>query len=911
MQSSQKARSRIWLAATVLFVAWVLYRPLVEVFVDHAWFGAVGYPQVFDARVFSRIGLWTGGAAVTTLFLIGNLGFATREANLHFGRLAKLVADKGLTADQTGRTFRLAVGCWAVFASLAVAGRISTHWLEILTSLHAVPFNEVDPVFGQDIGFYVFTLPVLELGRSVFAMLLVLTLLPMLGFYLLRDVVLAKGRVTSRGLRHLAILLSTWFLTVAADWYLDRFEFLFAHRGAVWGASYADIHAAMPAALVMTGVSVVVAIMLLFAAARSSSRPVVLAVATYGIAFVIAKAWPTLMHDYVVKPSELDKERIYLEQSITSTRQAYQLDSIEVQPFEAEPGLTMEELQAHPETVDNIRIWDHRPLLQTFAQIQEIRLYYDFHDVDIDRYEIDGELRQVMLSAREFNVENLTAGARGWINDHFSYTHGYGLTMSPVNEVTTEGLPELWVQDIPPTSSVGVEIDNPAIYFGELTDDYVFVRTGVEEFDYPDGESNVSTTYDGQAGIELSGARKALFALYYANLDFMLSSYLTADSRILLRRNVKDRVTHVAPFLKLDQDPYIVISEGRLVWMMDAYTTTDRYPYSEPVREGHFNYIRNAVKVVVDAYDGTVDLYVADETDPLIQAYGQVFPGALKPLSEMPESLQRHIRYPEGLFDVQAELYRSYHMENATVFYNREDMWDAPRELYGGQAQRMESYYLIMELPGEEDAEFILLRPFVPSGKDNMISWLAARCDTENYGRLVLYQFPKKKLVFGPNQIEARIDQDPEISQAMTLWSQAGSSVVRGNLLVVPVERSLLYVEPLYLQAASGQLPELKRVIVSYEDKIAMEPTLDAALAKVFGAATAHAAVAPLDIVETVDPETGEVTETQVAPQGAAQAQAVYQRAIDAQRAGDWAAYGQAIDELGLLLGELAAEGTE
>lgn len=900
----QQTRARLWLVVSVLFVGWLLYRPLVEVLVDHAWYDSVGYPQVFAARISSRVGLWLGGAVVTSLFVLMNLAFATREANLHFGRLAKLVADKGLTAQQTRRTFRLAVGCWAVFASLAVGGRLSVHWLELLTALNSVPFGEVEPVFGLDIGFYVFTLPVLELGRGVVQMLMVLTLLPMLGFYLLRDVVVARGRVTGRAMGHLATLGAGWFLTVGAGWYLDRYELLFANRGAVWGAGYADVHAAMPAALVMTGVSVVVAVLLLSAALRSSVRPIVIGVAVYGVAFVMAKAWPTLMHDYLVKPSELDKERVYIEQSIAATRSAYQLDRIEVEPFEAEPGLSIDELRSHPETVDNIRIWDHRPLLQTFSQIQEMRLYYDFHDVDIDRYQVQGELRQVMLSAREFNVGQLTSGGRGWINEHFSYTHGYGLTMSPVNEVTPEGLPSLWIQDIPPTSSVGLEVTRPGIYFGELTNDYVFVRTGVDEFDYPDGDDNVYTTYDGAAGIELSGARKALFALYYGSLDILLSEYFQDDSRILLRRNIRERVEAVAPFLTLDADPYLVLNEGELVWMIDAYTVTDRYPYSEPVRAGSFNYIRNAVKVVVDAYDGRVDLYIADPEDPLIQAYGTVFPDALKPMSELPEGLRSHVRYPEGLFEVQAELYRSYHMKDPTVFYNREDMWEAPRELYGGQAQKMEAYYLIMELPGEDEAEFILLRPFVPSGKDNMISWLAARCDGDDYGRLILYQFPKKELVFGPNQIEARIDQDPDISQAMTLWSQGGSSVVRGNLLVVPVERSLLYVEPVYLQAASGQLPELKRVIVSYEDRIAMEPTLDAALAKVFGASTAP--------VETVtDPETGIVTE--VASPTGAQANAVYQRAIEAQRAGDWAGYGEAIDELGVLLGQLAgdAETTE
>jgi uncharacterized membrane protein (UPF0182 family) len=466
--------------------------------------------------------------------------------------------------------------------------------------------------------------------------------------------------------------------------------------------------------------------------------------------------------------------------------------------------------------------------------------------------------------------------------------------MSPVNVVTEDGLPELFIQDIPPVSNIDLPIVRPEIYYGEVTDRYVFVGTTEQEFDYPLGDQNAYTTYAGEGGVPMGSlAKKALFSMYFQDLSIMLSDSLGPESRVMFRRKIKNRLAQIAPFLQMDRDPYMVATDGRMRWMVDAYTYTDRYPYSEPLKIGshHINYMRNSVKIVVDAYHGSVDFYVADDTDPMVQVYSKIFPGVFKPLSEMPESLQSHVRYPVDFFDVQASLYRSYHMMDPTVFYNKEDMWEAPREIFGSQEQIMRSYYLIMKLPGEAEPEFILLVPFVPTGKENMISWLAARCDPEHYGRMVLYQFPKEKVIFGPAQIEARIDQTPEISEQITLWSQAGSRVVRGNLLVIPIKDALMYVEAIYLQAESAQLPELKRVIVSYEKQIFMERTLEDALAKIFKGKLPELTGSIGQITEaTPGSELPEVSGEW--RQLVAQAHGFYSTAVDAQKAGNWSAYG-------------------
>ena len=615
---------------------------------------------------------------------------------------------------------------------------------------------------------------------------------------------------------------------------------------------------------------------------------------------MVAVLFPALFNRFYVKPSELQLETPYIERNLALTRQAYNLQQIAVKPFPVEEGLSFASLEANRATVDNIRLWDVQPLMSTYAQLQEIRTYYKFLDMDIDRYRLGGAYQQVMLSARELEPSLLPANAQTWVNLHLLFTHGSGVVMSPVTQKTTEGLPTFYLQDIPPIANGGPVIREPRLYFGQGEERYAIVKGSTPEFDYPKGKDNVYAAYDGADGVRIGDtARRALFSWYYGDPNILLTEYITGESRILLHRNIQERVSTLAPGLRLDHDPYIVVSEGRLFWMQDAYTTSDWFPYAQPQSAGGLNYMRNSVKVVIDAYNGSVDFYVSDPADPLIQTYQRIFPGLFKPLAAMPADLQRHIRYPEDLFRVQAQLYRAYHMDTPEVFYNREDLWQFPRQAADGDAlvgrdpTRMAPYYMIMRLPGEARAEFVLMLPMVPSQRENMIAWLVARCDPPDYGKVVVYEFPKDKQVFGPFQIEARIQQNTEISQQISLWNQMGSRVIRGHLLVVPVENSILYVSPLYLRAATGQLPELKRVIAAYGDRVVMEETLGAALAALFKD-TAPQPARP--------GEAGAARSAGPADARAREALAHYDRAVERLKAGDFAGFGAELDALRPLL---------
>ncbi|MCB9764918.1 MAG: UPF0182 family protein [Alphaproteobacteria bacterium] len=908
-------QSRTWTILIIVALALTIgHEPITDVLVDWLWFDALGFKELFTVTLGTKVGLWVGAFLVSAVFIGLNVRAAAGSSPINYLRVSALMGDQSIPPGQLRSVVRWLALAWIVLPSLLMAGSAASMWLDLLTFLESTPFGKVDPVFERDIGFYVFQLPLLRYTQDAVSGLLVLTLFPLAAFYVLRDLSGGQSRIQLPPFAraHLLGLSAMLFLSAAWGWWLDRYELLFDRHGVVWGMGYADLNAALPAASVMAVLSVGVALAMLGAVRQDGWSRATTGVGAYLIAqLLLVGAWPRVVEEYFVKPSELSVEREYLERNIAGTRAAYALDRIEVRPFEAATGLTMADVEANPLTLENVRVWDDRPLLETYQQIQEIRLYYEFADVDIDRYTIDGRLRQVMLSGRELSYASVPTQARSWVNEHFQYTHGYGLTLSPVNVVTPEGLPDLWVQDLPPTSKVDLPITRPEIYYGELSHTWVLVDTGAKELDYPLGDENVYTTYAGAGGVGIgSFARKLLFSLHFDSFDILLSQYLEPQSKVLMRRQIRERVRTLVPFLRYDQDPYMVVADGGLFWIIDAYTTTDRYPYSEPTaidRLSRFNYMRNSVKVVVDAYNGTVRYYVADTEDPLIRAYQGIFPDTFTPMDQLPEGLRSHVRYPVDFFDHQARIYQAYHMTDPTVFYNKEDMWEFPKELYGDKEQAMQAYYLIMKLPDAESAEFILLLPFVPTNKDNMISWLAARCDPEVYGRLVLYQFPKQKLVYGPRQLEARIDQDPDISQQITLWSQSGSRVVRGNLLVIPIQDSLMYVEPLYLKAESGQLPELKRVIVSYNNRIAMRDTLDDALAAVFDPAPRPAVdegAEPSDATAEGAPSAA----PRVWGSLAAQANDAYQRAVDLQKQGDWAGYGQALGELGVLLEQLVGE---
>jgi hypothetical protein len=687
------------------------------------------------------------------------------------------------------------------------------------------------------------------------------------------------------------VLLGCYFAVKAWSYWIDRYQLLYGDNGVVVGASYTDVHIELPILWLLIGLAIAAALACVTNFRACTYRVPLLAIAAvFGTSLILGGIFPALVQRIYVKPNELQLERPYIQNNITLTQQAYNLRQIAVEPFPAEQTLTAAMLDADRPTIDNIRLWEWQPLMDTYSQLQEIRTYYRFHDVDIDRYWLNDSYQAVMLSARELKSSLLPANAQTWVNRHLIFTHGNGVVMSPVTRKSSEGLPLFYLQDIPPVATGGPAIREPRIYYGEETDDYVIVKSDTPEFDYPKGKDNVYASYDGSGGIPIGGIlRKTLFAWYLNDANLLLSSYITQDSRIMIRRAVQDRVRTIAPFLVLDRDPYLVVSNGRLFWMQDAYTTSSYFPYAQPLPGRDLDYIRNAVKIVVDAYNGTVDFYLVDSSDPVAATYQRIFPDVFKPLSAMPEDLQRHIRYPEDLFRIQAQMYRAYHMDSPEVFYNREDLWQLPRQPEGGPNARMVPYYIVMRLPGDSTAQFFLMLPMAPSQRENMIAWLAARCDPPNYGKLVVYEFPKDKLVYGPFQIEARINQNTDISQQLTLWNQLGSRIIRGNILVVPIENSILYVSPLYLRAEQGQLPELKRVLAASGDHVVMKETLAEALAALFmESAPETAASAP-----------GPASDR------AREALQHYNAALDHLKSGDWAGFGTELGAMRSLLEQM------
>lgn len=891
------------------------------------WFDAVGFRGVFAASLVSRVAV--GGIAATAFGLIlgANLWIAKgRHWPAVFSLTAGVPTSGGFGppgGSATGLTLRrvnqLVLLAAVVFGALA-GWYTSDAWLVVRLFLAQVPFGGTpDPVFGKDAAFYVFTLPFLGL---VYEFALAAVVVSALGSGLVY--------VANRGIRydygrleldpkvraHLSALAAAFFVVKAYGYGLALYQILYSSRGVTFGASYTDVYASAPAYRILGGLSLVLAGAMLY---NLRARRLGWLAGGFGVllaaAILLGSVWPGFVEQFVVEPDQLAKETPYIEHNIAFTRRAFGLDAIEEREFPARADLTAEGLNRNKPTLDNVRLWEEVPLLSTYGQLQALRLYYDFHSVDVDRYTLNGVYRQVQLSVRELNKQAIEAGAQTWVNLKLIFTHGYGLVMSPANAVTPEGLPVLFVRDFPPRSAVDLQITRPEIYYGELTDDYVIVNTRRPEFDYPQGEDNAFTHYSGSGGVRLASAfHKYAFALRHRSYQMVINQDITPDSRMLMYRNVVQRARHIAPFLRYDRDPYIVVGDdGRLFWILDAYTTTRGMPYAEPHRSG-VNYIRNAVKVVIDAYDGSVAFYWFDPDDPLAKTLDRVFPGWLQPREAMRPDLARHVRYPQDLFRIQAEMYLKYHMTNPTTFYNSEDLWSLPDELSPIAAQAsslllegrrvMEPYYTITRLPGEAREEFVLMVPFTPIKKNNMVSFLVARNDGEHYGRLIDFRLPKDRLVYGPVQINSRIDQDPIISQNLTLWSQQGSNVLRGRVQVIPVEESILYVQPLYLQATASALPEFRRAIVVFgSEQVAMEPTLDAALRAIFG--------------RTAVPVSGDGEPGEPAVDLVQRARELYREAQRAAQAGDWAGFGQALQELGRVLDRLAArdreagEGTE
>jgi uncharacterized membrane protein (UPF0182 family) len=887
----------------VLLVIFSVASQAVPLLSDWLWFHEVRLASVFLTILRTKILLAaTFGLALAVLLYV-NLSLAGRftatdvllEVEDRFGLPSRLVIEP---------YFRRLLIPGALGIGLLSALQAASEWENYIRFANALPFGTQEPIFQQDAGFYVFRLPFLSFLYNWLIVAFGLTfLLTALIYLLYRGIqITARGPIIARMARaHLLVLGAGLLLVKAFGYRLDLYRLLLSPTGVVFGAGYTDINASLPALKLLSLLAVFTALLCLAQITRRGWRLVLGGLALLVAASVIGQAlYPGFIQRFRVTPNEIVMETPYITHNIRFTRDAYGLERIAELEFPAEDNLTRENLKQNDLTIKNIRLWDHRPALTSFGQLQEIRTYYKFVDVDNDRYVIDGEYRQVMLSARELSHQHLPS--RSWINEHLVFTHGYGVVLGPVNRITPEGLPEFLIKDIPPVSTGPITVTRPEIYFGELANDYVIVKTHAQELDYPSGDVNVYTTYVGDGGVPLSSfARKLLYSARFGTIMMLLSRDLTPESRILYHRQISERVKKAAPFLSFDRDPYLVISDdGRLVWIIDGYTLSHSYPYSEPTR-GVGNYIRNSVKAVVDAYNGSLDFYIADPTDPVVAAYARAFPALLKPLDAMPADLRAHLRYPQGMFTIQARMYTTYHMRDPQVFYNKEDLWSIPKRSAEGREVEMEPYYTIMKLPGEQREEFVLLLPYTPNKRDNMIAWIAARSDPPNYGTLLAYNFPKAKLVFGPRQIDARIDQDAFISQQLSLWQQRGSHVIRGSLLAIPIEESLLYVQPLYLAAERGSLPELKRIIVAHGNRIGMEENLETSLAQVFGgparvAATARAA-------PTARPRDADVTVRVLA----GRAYDHYTRARELLRQGDFAGYGDEIGRLESVLRELRA----
>ncbi len=879
---------------------------LTPFLVDLLWFGSIGFSAVFNTVWRTRLIVFVIAAGLSAALLVINGLAAARTTPARFRR-SRGFRVRGRGGDGLPEIIEFAPADLPWKLMVVVAGSLvgliigfaqTANWDLLLKWLYAVPFGKTDPLFGQDLAFYFFSLPVYGLLRDWGLLMIFLTAaMAAVIYWVLGDIYQQDGfpALSKAAIRHGSVLLALFFLVKAADYLLQRYDLMLENNGVVFGAAYTDVHLRLPLLIGLAAASIAAMVLCVSNIGKAGIRlPVAAMVLVFAVSLV-ETIIPGLYQSYWVKPDELRLESPYIANNIALTRYGFGLDHIRRVPFAAKGVLTAEVLAANDATIQNIRWWDPRPLIETYRQLQELRLYYDFHDIDIDRYDIEGNYRQVMLSARELNQSKLPADAQTWINQHFKFTHGTGIAMNPVNRFDEEGLPVFYIKDIPPSAPAELRIERPEIYFGEETRNYVVVGGGTKEFDYAKGQENVYNVYQGRDGVSLGGLwRRLLFAWYFGDLKLLISDNVTASSRILFRRLFQDRIHRVAPFLSLDHDPYLTVGDGRLVWLQDAYTASDALPYSQQYKPGSVNYIRNSVKVAVDAYDGNPVFYIADPADPIIRTYQRIFPTLFRPMAAMPASLRRHIRYPEDLFLLQASVYGTYHMQDPEVFYNKEDLWSFPKENRGGQTTTMQPYYTIMRLPDESREEFILMLPMVPNNRDNMIAWLAARCDDPNYGTVIEFAFPKEKLVYGPAQIEARIDQDTTISQQLSLWNQTGSRVIRGNLLAIPIDDTLLYVEPLYLSAESRQLPELKRLIASAGDRVVMSQSVDTLLSSLFSPqAKPPAVLAPM-------PPAAPGTRVAPLPPGesGAEARTHYRRALEALQKGDWRSFGAEMEAL-------------
>ena len=896
-------RPRIALLVIVLLLLlfFAVIAPFARFYTDALWFNHLGFQQLFYKSLVAKILMVIVFGLAFFILLFGNILVVRRLApkeklDVEGSPLEEFITK---TRDTWSRLVKWVILIFSIIAAFIAGLGWSGQWDVVLRYLNHATTGLKDPIFGKDTSYYLFSYPFIRslvnwlLGVLIFIFVIIALLYVLEGGIRLKR---GPDMLAPHVLAHLSVILAAIFLVKAWSYRLNMYELLFQKRGVVYGVGYTDAHARIPALWIMLVVALVAAAVLLVNIKyKGWMLPVIVVGSLIVVTILAGTVYPLIIQNYRVKPNELQLESKYLKYNIDFTRQAYNVDKVQVKPYAAAQVLDQSGIQRNQATVRNIRLWDPQPLLTAFQQLQAIRQYYVFNEVDVDRYTVNGVYRQTMIGAREMMQGNLPASAKTWVNTVLVYTHGYGACLSPSNNITAEGNPLFFLSNLPPTGPTNVQITKPAIYFGEQSSKYVVVNTTQKEFDFPKGTQAQSTFYSGNGGVKVNSIwRKLLFAIRFSDVNLLFSGQVRDSSQVMYVRDITERVSKSAPFLKFDQDPYMVIDDsGRQQWIIDGYTTSDLFPYSQP-STGLGNYVRNSVKCVVDAFDGKTTLYVIDPTDPVIATWQKIFPHLFTAFDKMPPDLVKHLRYPEDLYLAQASIYKTYHMTNPRTFYFKEDEWDFPNETQNNNPQPLMPYYLIMKLPYEQGEEMVLFMPFVPHTKQNMIAWLGARMDDGHYGELVNFRFPSGNLIYGPQQIEGRIEQDPTISEQLSLWRQAGSQVIQGNLLVIPIEQSILYVQPLYLQATQTPIPQIKRVVVVYGNQVVMEPTLEGALARIFGGAP------PTPTTPAATP-----APTQSIASLVAQANDLYTKALNAQKAGDWASYGNFLNQLQTVLNEL------
>lgn len=927
-QSTKKKITFKKITITIIFMVIIAvlssFGKLLDFWTDFLWFKEVGYTSTYIKQVFAKLYIGIPFFVAFTVFIYIYL----QRIKSNYYKYMNI-----LTTKDEEKTLNQTMGVVSVLTALFFSFRIAnSFWMQILKFINSTSFNIKDPIFAKDIGFYVFTLPLVTeiftflLGFIIFLMLITVVIYivlisirqPMdkeeLGSKIRRlrtdnSFASLQKRVMELALDQIMLIGVVFFAIVALRSYLASFGLLYSETGAIYGAGFTDINVTLGVYRIQMVVSIVSAIALILARYKRNKKLAAFGPIALVAVYLLGIGAEMAVQAVIVSPNELARERKYITNSLEYTKMAYGLDDIDVEEFSVDQDLTYDDLLDNQDTISNISLNDYRPTNEAYNQLQGLRNYYKFHDVDIDRYIIDGKLTQMFLSVRELDKEALDDNAKTWVNQHLKYTHGYGLTMSPVNKVTSSGQPSMVVRNVPPVSDYKeLEVTVPQIYFGELTNDYVVVNTDEQEFDYPMGEELQTTKYQGTAGIKLNFLNKVLYSIREGSFKLLVSGGVNSDSKIIINRNIMDRVNKIAPFLSYDEDPYAVVVNGKIYYIIDGYTTTKYFPYAEPFNE-NANYIRNSFKVIIDAYNGDVNYYIVDEKDPLVETYSKIFPKLFKPMSDMPKEFISHLRYPQTMFDIQAKMYGTYHTNQPDIFYNREDKWEIAKQNYQGKTQVMESLYFTFELPGEGKPEFVLSIPYTPTGKQNMTAFLVARNDGDNYGKLKLYEFPKSKTIIGPEQVEARISNNDVISRDLALWDSRGSQVLRGNILTIPINSSILYIEPLYIRADSEKaIPEVRRIIASYNDKVVMEDTLEKALTSLFGGPSD-----PNEQIESsVSDEPTDIEQMPVdspLPEDEAglikQANELYEQAQEALKAGSLSEYEKKINELGNILKRL------